>query len=87
MVSRRVTLFPGWRLLGHLWSPKLIFDSKSEPTAPPKCSQGPTNGPKMIPKWPQVAPMMVPRCPKKATKNIKNTKTKKVGAQEAPPRK
>ena len=49
-VSKRVTLFPGWRLLGHLWSPKLIFDSKSEPTAPPKCSQGPKNASKMIPK-------------------------------------
>ena len=45
------------------------------------------NGPKMVPKWPQVAPKMVPRCPKKATKNNENTKTKKVGPQEAPPRK
>ena len=48
----------------------------------PKWSQ---NGPKMVPKWPQVAPKMVPRCPKKATKNNKNTKTKKVGPQEVPP--
>ena len=40
---------------------------------------------KMVPKWPQVAPKMVPRCPKKATKNNKNTKTKKVGPQEVPP--
>ena len=32
--------------MGHLWSPKLIFDSKSEPTAPPKCSQGPKNASK-----------------------------------------
>ena len=43
------------------------------------------NGSKMVPKWPQVAPKMVPRCPKKATKNNKNTKTKKVGPQEVPP--
>ena len=32
--SKKVTAFPGWRPLGHLWSPKLIFDAKSEPTAP-----------------------------------------------------
>ena len=34
--------------LGAPLEPKLIFDSKSEPTAPPKCSQGPTNASKMI---------------------------------------
>ena len=43
--------------------------------------------PKWFPKWPQVGPKMVPRCPKKATKNNKNMKTKKVAPQEAPPRK
>ena len=53
-VSKRVSLFPGWRLLGHLWSPKLIFDSKSESTAPPKCSQGPKNASKMISKGPKM---------------------------------
>ena len=54
LVSRRVTLFPGWRLLGHLWSPKLIFDAKSEPTAPPKCPHGPEHALKMIPKVPKM---------------------------------
>ena len=53
-VSKRLRGFRGWRLLGHLWSPKLIFDSKSEPTAPPKCSQGPKNASKMIPKGPKM---------------------------------
>ena len=48
-LSKRVTLFPGWRLLGHLWSSKLIFDSKSEPTTPPKCSQWPKKTSKIIP--------------------------------------
>ena len=32
---------PLWRLLGHLWCPKPFFDSQNEPTAPPKCPQGP----------------------------------------------
>ena len=50
-VSKRVTPKRGKRLLGHLWSSKLIFDSQSEPTVPPKWSQGPkkktqTNYPK-----------------------------------------
>ena len=53
-VSKWVSAKRGWRLLGHLWSPKLIFDSKSEPTAPPKCSQGPKNASKMIPKGPKM---------------------------------
>ena len=46
--------FPGKRFLGHLWSPKLIFDAKSEPTAPPKCPQGPKHASKMIPKGPKM---------------------------------
>ena len=49
-VSKRVRGFPGKRFLGHLASPKLIFDAKSEPTAPPKCPQGPKHASKMIPK-------------------------------------
>ena len=40
--------------MGHLWSPKLIFDAKSEPTAPPKCPQGPKHASKMIPKGPKM---------------------------------
>ena len=52
--SKRVTLFPGWHLLAHLWSPRLMFDSKSEPTAPPKCPQGPKHASKMIPKGPKM---------------------------------
>ena len=28
-------------LLGHVWCPKLFFDPKNEPIAPPKCLQGP----------------------------------------------
>ena len=40
--------------MGHLWNPRLIFDSKTEPTAPPKCFQGPTNALKMIPKVPKL---------------------------------
>ena len=55
-VSKRVSLFRWWRLLGHLWNPKLIFDSKSEPTAPPKVPQGPKKGSKMSPQRPQSAP-------------------------------
>ena len=53
-VSKRVREFPGWRPLGHLWSSKLIFASKSEPTAPPKCPQGPKHASKMIPKGPKM---------------------------------
>ena len=53
-VSKKVSLFPGWGPLGHLWSPKLIFDAKSEPTAPPKCPQGPKHASKMIPKGPKM---------------------------------
>ena len=40
--------------MGHLWNPRLISDPKNEPTAPPKCSQGPTNASKMIPKGPKM---------------------------------
>ena len=53
-VSKRVRGFRGKRFLGHLWSPKLIFDAKSEPTAPPKCPQGPKHASKMIPKGPKM---------------------------------
>ena len=53
-VSKRVTSFREKCILGHLWSPKLIFDSKSEPTAPPKCSEGPKNASKLIPKGPKM---------------------------------
>ena len=53
-LSKRVSKFGGGASWGHLWSPKLIFDSKSEPTAPPKCSQGPKNASKMIPKGPKM---------------------------------
>ena len=42
--------------MGHLWSPKLIFDAKSEPTAPPKCPQGPKHASKMIPKGSKMIP-------------------------------
>ena len=48
-----MTGFRGKRFLGHLWSPKLIFDAKNEPTAPPKCPQGPKHASKMIPKGPK----------------------------------
>jgi len=54
-VSKRVSLFPGWRLLGHLWSSKLILDSKNEPQKPPDCSQSDPDvaeyTPKGRPKW------------------------------------
>ena len=53
-VSKRVRGFRGKRFLSHLWSPKLIFDAKSEPTAPPKCPQGPKHASKMIPKGPKM---------------------------------
>ena len=49
-VSRRVPPKRGWRLLGHLWSPKLIFGSESEPTASPKVPQGPKKSSKWSPK-------------------------------------
>ena len=42
--------------MGHLWSPKLIFDSKSETIAPPKVPQGPKKGSKMIPKVQKITP-------------------------------
>ena len=40
--------------MGHLRSPKLSFDAKSEPTAPQKCPQGPKHASKMIPKGPKM---------------------------------
>ena len=55
-VPKCSSLFWGFCPLGHLWSPKLIFDSKSEPTAPPKVPQGPEKGSKMNPRHPKVTP-------------------------------
>ena len=53
--------FRGKRFLGHLWSFKLIFDAKSEPTAPPKCPQGPKHASKMIPKGPKMILKVTPK--------------------------
>ena len=40
--------------LGAPLEPQADFDSKSEPTAPPKCSQGPKNASKVTPEGPKM---------------------------------
>ena len=38
-VSKRVSLYRGWRLLGHLCSPSVFSDTKSAPKGLPKRPQ------------------------------------------------
>ena len=44
-VSKRVTLYPGWRLFDGSWAPLVLqtffCDTENVPTALPKCPQGP----------------------------------------------
>jgi len=40
--------------LGTRLVPQAVFDHKNDPTAPPKCSQGPKNTSRMIPKGPKM---------------------------------
>ena len=49
-VSTYVSLFPGWRLLGHLWRPSLIFDTKNASKVLQKWTQGCKSDPKRVPK-------------------------------------
>jgi hypothetical protein len=56
-VSKRVSLFRGWRVFGGSWrtfgaptSFGWVSDTKKEATAPPKCSQEPKITSKLIPK-------------------------------------
>ena len=52
--SQKMNLFQGWRLLGHLWSPKPPWGIKSWPPALPKCFQWSKNQPNMTPKSPRL---------------------------------
>ena len=58
-VSKWVTLFRWWRLLGHPWRPSLFFDPQNEPTARPKCLQSAPRDqtiPEKLPQSTQSAP-------------------------------
>ena len=48
-VSKWVTLFWWWRLLGHLWRPTLIFDTKNASKVLQKWTQGCKSDPKRMP--------------------------------------
>ena len=50
MNPKKMTLFFGWRLLGHLWWPKPFWGTKSGPPALPKCFQWSKNATKIAPK-------------------------------------
>ena len=58
--SRKVTLFSGWRLVGHLWGPNPLFDIKSGPQR----SQSASNDRKLTNEWYQRAPRLRKRAPK-----------------------
>ena len=52
-LSKWVPLFPGWRLLGALWRPNPLFDTKGIAKVLQKWPQGCKSDPKVLQKWPQ----------------------------------